>query len=431
MIAFLRSIACGAPGGLGADRKIAPCTAPPQPDDEPARDRDHDGGGDARRRHRRAEIFDAATSASSSASSAASRSRAKSSRASSACSSGRRWSAATASACCSTATRSFRRCSMPSAAPSAPSPSRPTSTGRATSAAPSPMRCASDPRAGVAVHVLLDWIGSIKMARALIDEMETAGIEVKRFPRAGVGAPEQPQQPHAPQAARGRRGASASPAASASRRAGRATRKTPTIGATRTSGSKARWCSRCSRCFLDNWIEVSGDLLHGADYFPPAADSGDIRSQMFSSSPTGGCESMELMYLLAITAATRHDRSLGRLLRARPAAAPGVARSDRARRAAAHRRAGQAHRFEDRARRVACRLGRAVASRRDPGRVPADDVPLQGDDRRRPARVGRLDQLRQPVLPHQRRGDAQHPRPRVRQPADGDLRAGSGPCPGR
>lgn len=69
--------------------------------------------------------------------------------------------------------------------------------------------------------------------------------------------------------------------------------------------------------FMDNWIKASGEVLHGERYFPkiaPAesaaravadgAQSGG-RAQVFSSSPTGGSESMHLMYLLAIAASTR------------------------------------------------------------------------------------------------------------------------------
>ena len=56
--------------------------------------------------------------------------------------------------------------------------------------------------------------------------------------------------------------------------------------------------------FLDNWIKVTGHVLHGEDYFPALTAVGDGLAQMFSSSPSGGSESMQLMYLLAITAAT-------------------------------------------------------------------------------------------------------------------------------
>ena len=45
--------------------------------------------------------------------------------------------------------------------------------------------------------------------------------------------------------------------------------------------------------------------LHGAGYFPELQPVGEVRAQMFHSSPSGGSESMQLMYLMAITAATR------------------------------------------------------------------------------------------------------------------------------
>lgn len=56
---------------------------------------------------------------------------------------------------------------------------------------------------------------------------------------------------------------------------------------------------------IDNWMKTTGKVLHGVDYFPPLAPVGTALAQTFSSSPTGGSESIELMYLLAITAATQ------------------------------------------------------------------------------------------------------------------------------
>jgi cardiolipin synthase len=55
--------------------------------------------------------------------------------------------------------------------------------------------------------------------------------------------------------------------------------------------------------FLDNWLKVTGRVLHGDRYFPHLAPVGSQRAQMFSSSPSSGSESMQLMYHLAITAA--------------------------------------------------------------------------------------------------------------------------------
>ena len=57
--------------------------------------------------------------------------------------------------------------------------------------------------------------------------------------------------------------------------------------------------------FMDNWIKVSGDVLHGAEYFPALKAIGVGRAHIFSSSPSGGSESMRLMYLLAISAASK------------------------------------------------------------------------------------------------------------------------------
>lgn len=56
--------------------------------------------------------------------------------------------------------------------------------------------------------------------------------------------------------------------------------------------------------FLDNWTQVRGEVLHDDRYFPALAAAGPVAAQMFMSSPTGGSDSMHLMYLLAITSAT-------------------------------------------------------------------------------------------------------------------------------
>jgi cardiolipin synthase len=60
--------------------------------------------------------------------------------------------------------------------------------------------------------------------------------------------------------------------------------------------------------FLENWIEVTGEVLHGPAYFPPLEPAGRQAAQVFVSSPGGGGESMQLMYLLSIAAAARTIR---------------------------------------------------------------------------------------------------------------------------
>lgn len=60
--------------------------------------------------------------------------------------------------------------------------------------------------------------------------------------------------------------------------------------------------------FTDNWMQATGEVLHGQAYFPELAPAGPHRAQVFTSSPGGGAESMQLMYLLSITSAARTIR---------------------------------------------------------------------------------------------------------------------------
>jgi len=159
-------------------------------------------------------------------------------------------------------------------------------------------------RSGVKVHVLLDWIGSAKMDKSLLDEMKAAGVQIYKF-----------HPPHWSHLAHLNN---------------RTHRKLlivdGRIGFTGGVGIAPQWTGKAQdpdhwrdthfqaegpvvaqmqAVFLDNWIKVSGQVLHGPAYFPPLAEVGSSPAQMFSSSPSGGGESMQLMYLLSITAASR------------------------------------------------------------------------------------------------------------------------------
>jgi len=159
-------------------------------------------------------------------------------------------------------------------------------------------------RAGVKVHVLLDWVGSMKIDDASMDEMRRAGVELHRY--------------HKPVWWK------------LARMNNRTHRKLliadGRIGFTGGVGIADKWrgngqdedhwrdthfrvegpvVGQMQAVFNDNWTKATGVVLDGLDYFPPLEAQGTMPAQMFSSSPTGGSESMHLMYLLAITAA-RH-----------------------------------------------------------------------------------------------------------------------------
>jgi cardiolipin synthase len=159
-------------------------------------------------------------------------------------------------------------------------------------------------RAGVKVHVLLDWIGSMKIDDASMDEMRRAGVQLYRY--------------HKPVWWK------------LARLNNRTHRKLlivdGRIGFTGGVGIADKWrgngqdenhwrdthfrvegpvVGQMQAVFNDNWTKASGIVLDGEDYFPALKPQGTLPAQMFSSSITGGGESMHLMYLLAITAA-RH-----------------------------------------------------------------------------------------------------------------------------
>ncbi|MCQ9377548.1 phosphatidylserine/phosphatidylglycerophosphate/cardiolipin synthase family protein [Methyloversatilis sp. XJ19-49] len=159
-------------------------------------------------------------------------------------------------------------------------------------------------RSGVKVHVLLDWVGSAKMDDSLMAVMEQAGVQVRRFhPLHWSHLGRMNNRTHRKLLVVDGR-----------------------IGFTGGVGIAPQWTGRAQdpghwrdthfevegpvvaqmqSIFIDNWIKVTGDVLHGSDYFPALTPAGAVSAQMFSSSPSGGSESMQLMYLLAITAASR------------------------------------------------------------------------------------------------------------------------------
>jgi cardiolipin synthase len=159
-------------------------------------------------------------------------------------------------------------------------------------------------RAGVKVHVMLDFIGSVKMEQAVLDKMKQAGVEVQRY--------------HKPVWWK------------FTRLNNRTHRKLlivdGKVGFTGGVGIADQWrgnaqdekhwrdthfrvegpvVGQMQAVFNDNWTKATGAVLDGGDYFPKLEPRGHMQAQMFSSSPTGGSESMHLMYLMAITAARK------------------------------------------------------------------------------------------------------------------------------
>src|SRR4029079_2012692 len=162
-------------------------------------------------------------------------------------------------------------------------------------------------RAGVRVHILLDWLGTGKMDQAVLDEMEEAGAEVCTYHALRwytIG-----------------------------RMNNRTHRKLLVVdgmvGFTGGVGIADNWLgnaedpdhwrdthfkleglavAQMQAAFMDNWIETRGCVLHGEPYFPPLATAGTHSAQLFKSSANEASESVRLMYLLSITSAVKSVR---------------------------------------------------------------------------------------------------------------------------
>ncbi len=159
-------------------------------------------------------------------------------------------------------------------------------------------------RNGVRVHVLLDWVGSAKVDKDLIEKMTAAGVQIRKFhPPHWSHLGRLNNRTHRKILVADGRVAFTGGIGIAPKWTGRA--QDPEHWRDTHFEVRGPVVAQIQAVFLDNWIKVTGDVLHGPDYFPLLEPAGTTLSQMFSSSPNGGSESMRLMYLFAITAASR------------------------------------------------------------------------------------------------------------------------------
>jgi cardiolipin synthase len=159
-------------------------------------------------------------------------------------------------------------------------------------------------RAGVQVRVMLDWVGSVKMDEAMLEQLKSSGASVQQYrPLRWYNLGRMNNRTH---------------------------RKLliidGKIGFTGGVGVADQWeghaqdsdhwrdlhfrfegpvVAQAQAAFNDNWIKTTGEILNGPKYFPALPAAGDMDAQLFIASPSGGSESMHLMYLMTIAAAER------------------------------------------------------------------------------------------------------------------------------
>lgn len=157
-------------------------------------------------------------------------------------------------------------------------------------------------RAGVKVHVTIDWLGSVKMDNSLIENLQKAGVQVERYrPINWYNLDRVNNRTHRKLLViDGRIGFTGGVGI-----ADQWTGKAQDPDHWRDSHFKVEGpvVGQIQAAFNDNWIKTTGTSLTGPDYFPAIDPVGDSDAQMFLASPRGGSESMHLFYLMAIAAA--------------------------------------------------------------------------------------------------------------------------------
>jgi cardiolipin synthase A/B len=157
-------------------------------------------------------------------------------------------------------------------------------------------------RAGVEVQVLIDWAGSQRMDQAMLAQMKAAGVAVERYhPLKWYHLARMNNRTHRKLLVVDGRIGFTGGVGIADNWAGNA--DSPNHWRDSHYRIEGPAVAQMQAAFLDNWIKTTGAVLQGAGYFPALEAAGNADAQVFIASPSGGGDSMLLMYLLAITAA--------------------------------------------------------------------------------------------------------------------------------
>lgn len=157
-------------------------------------------------------------------------------------------------------------------------------------------------QAGVRVHLLIDWVGSGKMEEAYLEQMRAAGVRIEKYhPLEWYTVERLNNRTHRRLLVVDGRIGFTGGAGIADIWLGDA--QDPSHWRDTHFRIRGPAVAQMQAAFVENWVEVTGEALHGSEYFAPIADGGEQLAQVFKSSPTSGSESMHLMYLLSITAA--------------------------------------------------------------------------------------------------------------------------------
>lgn len=159
-------------------------------------------------------------------------------------------------------------------------------------------------KAGVRVNLLLDWLGSKKIDMSFLDRLKACGVEVVRYhPVPWFTFTSASERTHRKILVVDGRIGFTGGVGIADHWIGNA--DTPEHWRDTHFRFEGPVVAQMQAAFIDHWMEITGKLLHGDDYFPPLQPAGNLIAQAFKSSPRDGSDSARLMYLLSIACARK------------------------------------------------------------------------------------------------------------------------------
>jgi len=157
---------------------------------------------------------------------------------------------------------------------------------------------------GVKVHVLLDWVGSQKMDKESLASMRNAGVQVEQYhPVKWYTLGKLNNRTHRKLLVVDGRIGFTGGVGIADKWTGNA--QDPEHWRDTHYRIEGPAVAQMQAAFMDNWTKIRGAVMHTAEYFPALETVGPQYAQIFHSSIEGGADSMHLMYLLSIAAATK------------------------------------------------------------------------------------------------------------------------------
>jgi cardiolipin synthase len=182
-------------------------------------------------------------------------------------------------------------------------------------------------RAGVKVHVLLDWIGSRSLDAKSLDLLRQSGVEVEHYrPLRWYSLSRINSRTHRKIMVVDGRVGFIGGVCVADEWTGHA--QDPDHWRELHYQVEGPVVAHLQAAFTDNWLKTVPSVFNGEDYFPELAEVGAVFAQVFKSSPREGGDSARLMFLLSLAAA-RHrilinnsyfvpdDRTIAELVAAR------------------------------------------------------------------------------------------------------------------